>query len=73
MLAFNVGAWTQHWFHAKLALVVGLSAYQGWLGAYGRKLARGERPLSGKMVRIINEIPGVATVLIVILVIVRPF
>ncbi|HET7575402.1 MAG TPA: CopD family protein [Sphingomicrobium sp.] len=73
MLAFNVGAWTQHWFHAKLALVVGLSAYQGWLGAYGRKLAKGERPLSGKMVRIINEIPGIATVLIVILVIVRPF
>jgi putative membrane protein len=73
MLAFNVGAWTQHWFHAKLALVIGLSAYQGWLGAYGRKLAKGERPLSGKMVRIINEIPGIATVLIVILVIVRPF
>lgn len=73
MLAFNVGAWTQHWFHVKLALVIGLSAYQGWLGAYGRKLAKGERPLSGKMVRIINEIPGIATVLIVILVIVRPF
>jgi putative membrane protein len=73
MLAFNVDAWSQHWFHAKLALVIALSAYQAWLGVYGKKLARGERPLSGKAVRLINEIPGIAVALIVVLVIVRPF
>ena len=73
MLAFNVDAWSQGWFHAKLLLVIALSGYQGWLGAYGRKLARGERPLSGKAVRMINEIPGVAAAIIVVLVIVRPF
>jgi protoporphyrinogen IX oxidase len=73
MLAFHVDAWSQGWFHAKLALVIGLSAYQGWLGAYGKKLARGERPLSGKAVRTINEIPGIVAALIVVLVIVRPF
>ena len=73
MLAFNIGAWSQGWFHAKFLLVVALSAYQGWLGAYGKKLARGERPLSSKAVRLINEIPGVAAALIVVLVIVRPF
>ena len=73
MLAFNIGAWSMGWFHAKFLLVVALSAYQGWLGAYGRKLANGERPLSGKAVRMINEIPGIAAALIVVLVIVRPF
>ena len=73
MLAFDIGAWTDGWFHAKLALVVGLSAYQGWLVSYGRKLANGQRPLSGKAVRMINEIPGIAAALIVVLVIVRPF
>lgn len=73
MLAFNVGAWNQHWFHAKLFFVILLSAYQGWLGVYGKKLARGERPLSNKAVRMINEIPGVAAAIIVVLVIVRPF
>ena len=73
MLAFNIDAWHQGWFMAKFALVIGLSAYQGWLGAYGKKLARGKRPLSGKAVRMINEIPGVAAALIVVLVIVRPF
>jgi putative membrane protein len=73
MLAFDVGAWSNGWFHAKLLLVIALSAYQGWLGAYGRKLAKGERPLSGKAVRAINEIPGIAAALIVVLVIVKPF
>lgn len=73
MLAFNVGAWSEGWFHAKLLLVIALSGYQGWLGAYGKKLARGERPLSGKAVRMLNEIPGIAAALIVVLVIVRPF
>jgi putative membrane protein len=73
MLAFHIDAWSQAWFHAKLALVILLSAYQGWLGVYGKKLARGERPLSSKAVRMINEIPGVATAIIVVLVIVRPF
>jgi putative membrane protein len=73
MLATNLGIWDQHWFQAKLALVVGLSAYQGWLGSYGNRLAKGERPLTGKAVRMINEIPGIAAAIIVVLVIVRPF
>ena len=64
---------TATWFHTKLLLVVALSGYQGWLGVYGKKLARGERPLSNKAVRMINEIPGIAAALIVVLVIVRPF
>ena len=73
MLAFNIGAWNEGWFHAKLAFVILLSAYQGWLSAYGKKLARGERPLSNKAVRMLNEVPGVAAAIIVVLVIVRPF
>jgi putative membrane protein len=62
-----------YWFTAKLALVLALTGYQGWLGHYGKKLASGERPLSGRAVRMINEIPGIAAALIVVLVIVRPF
>ena len=73
MLAFDLDLFGQAWFSAKLALVVGLTAYQGWLGPYGKKLATGERQLSNRAIRLINEIPGVATALIVVLVIVRPF
>src|SRR3546814_981096 len=31
MLAFNIDAWTQGWFHAKLLLVIILSGYPGWV------------------------------------------
>jgi putative membrane protein len=72
-LMWILQAWTMGWFQAKFALVFALSAWHGWLIGYGRKLARGERPLSGRTLRIMNEIPGLATVLIVILVIVKPF
>lgn len=72
-LAHITGAWSEHWFHAKFALVVLLSTYHGWMIRYGKKLARGERPVSGRSLRIMNEVPGIATALIVVLVIVRPF
>jgi putative membrane protein len=72
-LAWITGAWQQGWFLAKFAIVVGLSAYHGWMVGYGRKLARGERPVSGRALRMMNEVPGLAVVLIVVLVIVRPF
>jgi putative membrane protein len=73
LLAYLIGAWTEGWFHAKLLLVLGLSAYHGYMVGYGRSLAAGARPQSGKALRIMNEIPGVAAALIVILVVVKPF
>lgn len=73
LLAFNVAAFGQGWFAAKLALVIALTGYQGWLGRYGKALAAGKRPLENRSLRIMNEIPGVATAIIVVLVIVRPF
>ena len=72
-LAVHVGAFGQPWFSAKLALVVGLTGYQGWVGAYGRKLANGRRDMADKQLRLMNEVPGILTALIVVLVIVRPF
>ena len=73
LLAFHLNAFGQHWFSAKLALVVALTAYQGWLGIYGKRLADGKRPLENRTLRIMNEVPGIAAALIVVLVIVRPF
>ncbi|HEX8527877.1 CopD family protein [Allosphingosinicella sp.] len=72
-LAWLSGAWAETWFQIKFAIVVALSGYHGWLISYGRRLERGERTMSGNALRIANELPGVATVLIVILVIVKPF
>ena len=61
------------WFLAKFGIVFALSGYHGWMVGYGKRLAGGKRPLSGKALRIMNEVPGIAVVLVVILVIVRPF
>ena len=72
-LASSIGAFAQGWFHAKLLLVILLSGYHGWLVAYAKKLAKGERSLSGRKLRLLNEVPGLAAVLIVTLVIVKPF
>ncbi|WP_454885820.1 CopD family protein [Sphingomonas oryzagri] len=74
-LAFDIGAFGQGqgWFHAKLALVLALSGYHGWAVGAAKKIARGHRPASTRSLRMMNEIPGIATILIVILVIVKPF
>ena len=73
MLAFHLDAWSQHWFQAKFVLVVALTAYQGWVGAYGKSLAGGKRAMENRTLRIMNEVPGIAAAIIVVLVIVRPF
>jgi protoporphyrinogen IX oxidase len=72
-LALDVGAFGMGWFYVKLLMVFGLSAYHGWMSGYAGKLARGERRLEGRSLRLLNEVPGVAAIIIVILVIIRPF
>lgn len=71
--AFSIGAWSQPWLHAKLLFVLGLSGYHGWLVSYAKKLAKGERTLTGKQLRLLNEIPGLAAAVIVVLAVVKPF
>ena len=73
LLATSLGYWSAPWLHAKLTLVLLLSGYHGWLVSYSRKLAQGKRTLSGKTLRLLNEVPGIAAVLIVILVVIKPF
>ncbi len=70
LLAWHIGAFSQGWFHVKLLFVLGLSAYHGWMVAYAKKLAKGDRTLSGKQLRLLNEVPGIAAAIIVILVVV---
>lgn len=72
-LAFLLQAWGEGWLHVKLLFVLGLSAYHGYMVAYGRTLAAGKAPRSGRALRLMNEIPGVVVAIIVILVVVKPF
>ena len=72
-LAYQISAFKEGWFHAKLLMVMILSAYHGWMAGYAKKLARAERTLSDKTLRLANEVPGITAAVIVILVIVKPF
>jgi putative membrane protein len=72
-LAYVGNWWTAGWLQLKFLIVLGLSGYHGYMVGYGKRLARGERPVSGKALRIMNEVPGIATAAIVILVVLKPF
>ncbi|MES0872923.1 protoporphyrinogen oxidase HemJ [Sinimarinibacterium thermocellulolyticum] len=61
------------WLHTKLALVIGLSAYHGWLKTRVRAFAERRNAHSARFYRIANEVPALALLAIVILVIVKPF
>ena len=71
-------AWSGHWFssswlHAKLALVIILSGVHGFFSRWVKDFAADRNTLSQKFYRIINEVPTVLMILIVILVVVKPF
>jgi protoporphyrinogen IX oxidase len=72
-LAGMIGAFSEIWFLVKLLAVFGLTAYHGWMIGYARKLAGGVRSASGKTLRLVNEVPGIAAAVIIVLVIVKPF
>jgi putative membrane protein len=73
LLAITTNAYAYGWFHAKLALVLVLSAYHVWLANYHKQLAAGHRKLTGRHLRMLNEVPGIAAAFIVVLVVVKPF
>lgn len=68
------GGWlSAGWMHAKLALVVVLSGAHGFLGRCVKTFAADKNQRSGKFYRFINEIPTLIMVVVVILVVVKPF
>jgi putative membrane protein len=71
--ASALGAWGAGWLHAKLALVIALSGFHGYLVAQSRKMAGGQRPLTEQRLRMWGEAPAIALVLIVVLVVIKPF
>ena len=65
--------WSQGWLHAKLLIVIALSAFHGWAVRYSKRLAKGEAPVPARRLRMLNELPALAVVIIVYLVVVKPF
>jgi putative membrane protein len=68
------GGWlTAGWLHAKLLLVIIMTVMHGLLSKWATDFRFGRNRHTDKFFRIINEVPTVLLILIVILVVVKPF
>ncbi len=72
-LAWTGGHFTAPWFHAKLLLVLLLSAVHGYFSRAVRAFREDRNTVSARHWRMINELPTLLMIGIVILVIVKPF
>lgn len=73
LLAFNLDWMRAGWLQAKLLAVFGLLGVHFWAFAVRRKLLSATRPYRGGFLRWANEIPTILMILIVILVVLKPF
>lgn len=64
---------TGGWIHAKIVLVLALSGLHGWFARTRKRFAADERPHNHKFFRIINEVVTILMVIIVALVVFKPF
>ena len=65
--------WSDGWFIAKFALVIGLSAFHMALAKWVRLFAADDNRHPARFYRIANEVPTLIMIAIVVLVIVKPF
>ena len=72
-LAWYGFAFKGGWLHAKIVLVFVLSGVHGYLSASVRKFAIDRNEKSARHWRIVNEVPTLLMIVIVVLVIVKPF
>jgi putative membrane protein len=67
------GWFASGWLWAKIILVLGLSAVHGLLARWRKDFAQDRNRHSQKFYRIINEIPTILMILIVLVVVLKPF
>jgi protoporphyrinogen IX oxidase len=72
-LAWDAGLYRSGWLHAKLALVLAMSAMHGMFTRYVRDFAEDRNRHTQRFYRIVNEVPTLLMIAIVILVVVKPF
>jgi len=75
VLVFTPGVivWSWGWWHVKLLGVILMTGFHGALSRWRRDLLEDRNVRPARFYRIANEIPTILLILIVIMVIVRPF
>lgn len=64
---------SQGWVWVKLAAVLAMSGFHGFLSKQRKLLASGIQNYTGRQYRLLNEVPTVLMIIIVVMVIARPF
>jgi len=72
-LAWQSGFYAAGWLHAKLVLVLAMSAVHGLFVGYVGAFAKDRNQHSQRFFRLFNEVPTVLMIGIVILAVVKPF
>ncbi|WP_298963136.1 protoporphyrinogen oxidase HemJ [uncultured Methylobacterium sp.] len=72
-LAVQSGAFSQGWLHAKLLLVLAMSGLHGWFSRMVKDFAADRNTRTPNFYRVVNEVPTLLMIVIVILVVVKPF
>ena len=65
--------WESAWPWVKFAAVLAMTWFHHWVGRTRRDLEAGRCTASGRSLRLMNEMPALLVVIIVVMVIVRPF
>lgn len=65
--------WSQVWPWIKAASVLAMTWFHHWLGYRRKEFVAGTNTRTGKQYRMMNEVPTVLMILIVLMVIARPF
>ena len=69
----GAGVWQDGWLHVKLTALVGLTAIHGAMAAWRKAFAEDRNKRSHVFYRTMNEVPTVLMIVIVIVVVVKPF
>lgn len=81
MVSWTVGLWLAGsgfafsglWLWVKIAAVIGLTVFHVFLSRSARRFATGTNTMTARQWRMANEIPTVLMILVVIMVIIKPF
>jgi putative membrane protein len=73
MIVVNPGIAAGKWIWVKLILVLAMTALHGMFVGIGKKVDRAGAEVSVSRLRLLNELPFVLLIVIVLLVVLKPF
>jgi len=65
--------WSSYWPWIKAVMVIVMTWFHHWLGLRRKELLNGTCKITGRQFRLMNEVPTVLMIVIVVMIVARPF